>query len=98
MKVESVASFKGSRVGNRKTRKDPADGTALRKLYDLFYRNKGKVITHVFTSQSYGALNQLRDFYGLDIRKIAQRKWCLVGEWFGKDYIDYLVNKTDNQP
>lgn len=93
MKVESVAKFKGSYRGNHKSRRIPADGTELRKLYNLFYRNKGKVITHVFDPVSYASMDQLRNFYGLDIRKIAYRKWCLVGEWFGKDYVDYLAEK-----
>jgi hypothetical protein len=30
--------------------------------------------------------------YGLDIRK-GHGKWLLAGEWFGKVYIDYVVEQ-----
>lgn len=93
MKVESVAKFKRKGSGKHKSRRVPADGTELRKLYDLFCRNKGEVITQVFTSGTYASLEQLRNFYGLDIRRITNRKWCLVGEWFGNRYVDYLAKE-----
>lgn len=40
-----------------------------------------------------GTLYYLRDFYGLDIRNFGRRRWCLVGEWFGKEYKDYIAEK-----
>jgi hypothetical protein len=72
------------------TNHKPREGTKTRALYDLFYDNKGKVIDFCSTNSKDAVyLPQLTDVYGLDIRRIKKNKWCLVGEWFGKIYVDY---------
>ena len=37
-------------------------------------------------------ITDLRDYYGLDIRKITTRKWVLAGEWIGRTYVDYIAD------
>ena len=80
------------------TNHKPKDGTATRKAYDLFYTNKGKPVPFCTTPVNYAALNQLIDVYGLDIRRLKKNTWCLVGEWYGKVYIDYLVPSNVGNP
>jgi hypothetical protein len=66
----------------------PREGTKLRAVYDRFYANKGRVI--LFKIDDYKAtIAQLTDIYGLDIRRIHNGQWALVGEWFGRVYLDY---------
>lgn len=90
MRCESAASLKGT---GRPRRKEPTAGTKIREIYDLFILNKGIVIR--FTSQQGRghdrAVQDLINYYGLDIRKISHGKWVLAGEWFGKVYIDYIA-------
>ena len=90
MRMMSAAQMKKSRPQNQKI---PKEGTALRKTYDKFQRKKGKVIKAKFSSGTYCELEALKNFYGLDIRRIENGKWCLVGEWFGKEYVDYLAKE-----
>lgn len=77
----------------------PREGTKIRKVYDLFMGSKGKVIDFKVKQcgkcprQGSRVISYLIDCYGLDIRRISNGKWCLVGEWFGKVYVDYVVNK-----
>lgn len=51
-----------------------------------------------------GDIEMLKNFYGLDIRCFgraagykgrgsAPGRWCLVGEWFGREYKDYLAER-----
>lgn len=58
--------------------------------------NKGRVISWSIAGNS-NLLENLRSFYGLDIRRISRTKWCLVGEWFGKVYVDYLAEATKDE-
>jgi hypothetical protein len=89
MRVNSAASAlhpQWSRIVN----KVPTPGSKIRLLYDLFQENKGKFIR---VSGQYDSISCLRDFYGLDIRTFQRGQYCLVGEWFGKAYIDYLASE-----
>ncbi len=89
--------------GNRRgytLRQIPLEGTRLRATYDLLMANKGAAI-NVSLSRAYGpndggtAISQLRDFYGLDIRKIKNGQWLLAGEWFGRVYVDYVAERLE---
>jgi hypothetical protein len=84
----------------------PAAGTKMGKIYDQLKENKGEpvVITHHMSPGAFGAtLMQLRDYYGLDVRQIQrankkrglEAKHCLVGEWFGNVYVDYIAEKME---
>lgn len=69
----------------------PKEGTKLRKLFDWFNANKGKVVKlpncH---SHSGNYLLQLRDYYGCDIRRIKRGYYCFVGEWINDEYVSYI--------
>ncbi len=79
----------------------PKEGTRLRRVYDLLMANKGIPIDiHLtcFEGASHAggiAIEQLRDFYGLDIRKIKYGRWVLAGEWFGATYKDYIADRLE---
>lgn len=82
---------------NTKLREVPKEGSRLRELYDMFQANKGQVISwsrsHRGGYSNGRLLEDLVDYYGLDIRRIKNGRWCLVGEWFGKVYVDYVAEK-----
>jgi hypothetical protein len=95
MHTESAAAAKGHLRG-RTLNVVPRDGTRIRAVYDLFYANKGKIIDFCTTNKKLAwCLTPLADTYGLDIRCIRKNKWCLVGEWFGRVYVDYLNDPTE---
>jgi hypothetical protein len=81
-----------------RSRDIPKEGTNIRRVYDLLMENRGRWV--IMTSQSVGVpwkglssiCERLNDSYGLDIRK-GYGKWLLAGEWFGKVYIDYVVEQ-----
>ncbi len=88
--TSSAARMKGTKRGSKFNEGKPREGSHMRELYDLFYDNKGKVVDFCTTAKdARGCLNYLIDIYGLDIRRIEKNKWCLVGEWFGKVYVEY---------
>lgn len=92
MHTNTAAQMKSSKRGTVQEFQNhkPREGTQTRMLYDLFYDNKGKVIDFCTTNlKNANMLAPLIDTYGLDIRRIKKNKWCLVGEWFGKVYVDY---------
>ncbi|WP_458756651.1 hypothetical protein ACSVBT_12790 [Afipia sp. TerB] len=79
----------------------PREGSKIRKVYDLFYANKGRPVE--FQTSDCGDPNiigKLIDFYGLDIRLIRngssrvgrRSQWILAGEWFGLTYVDYIAD------
>ena len=97
MKEQSAARAKGNMMGGGGNAA-PHEGTKLRALYDLFMANKGIVIEKPITmgeppGRIYARLSALRDFYGLDIRKIRNGHWVLAGEWFGRVYVDYIAQR-----
>ncbi len=88
MHTFSAAYLKGRRPAP--TNLAPRQGTRIREIYDLFYANKGKPIT-ITRASDYDWHAPLTDIYGLDIRHIGRGQYCLVGEWFGTTYIDYIA-------
>lgn len=97
MRMETAAVAKGQR--DHSSHLLPAEGTRLRRLYDLFANNKGIVIEGAvtrFDNSRYSlspAIEQLRNFYGMDIRKLGYKRWVLAGEWFGTTYRDYMADR-----
>ncbi len=80
----------------RPLRQVPAEGSALRELYDLFYANRGRVIEWKYNCKAAGrTIDDLRDYYGMDIRRIRNSRWILAGEWFGRVYIDYVAERIE---
>lgn len=107
----SVSNLKGrAALGAEK----PMEGSALRTLYDLLYVNRGKAVHLSDIKAALGAADptllpsmrqNLRLFYGLDIRpfqhgqyryvgqKRSRAAWLLAGEHVGRGYIDYVVKR-----
>jgi hypothetical protein len=95
MHTTSAAQMKGTKRGVKFNNGKPREGSRMRELYDLFYNNKGKIVDFCATDTNGASrLSYLTDIYGLDIRRIRKNKWCLVGEWFGKVYVDYTQEQT----
>ena len=90
-KVFTAGAIKGA--SQHLKRDIPKEGSKIREMYDLFYSNRGKIIDITIDSGGYNRKSYLENSYGLDIRRISKEKWILVGEWDGKVYIDYVVNK-----
>lgn len=98
MKPASASQIKGTKRRGPPPRSLPREGTRLRALYDLFMANKGAVINRPLTIEfDLGgiAIEQLRNFYGLDIRCVGYGQWLLAGEWFGRVYIDYVAERHE---
>lgn len=93
-KLLSVSGMKGSK--RRPAIELPREGTYLREVYDALMSNRGRVTTlHMPLRSLSGAVLQLEIFYGLDIRRAKHhRQYCLVGEWVGRAYIDYVAERN----
>lgn len=99
MRTLTVAELKRKHSG-APTNKVPTEGTDLRKVYDLFQANKGVPISDsvygVIGRHSTRAIADLTDYYGLDLRNLGSDRhprWTLVGEWFGRVYVDYVAER-----
>lgn len=96
MRMDSAATSKRQ---EQSSHLQPREGTSLRRMYDLLMASKGipiKVSLCRFEGRGKSTtsmVEQLQDFYGLDIRKIQSGKWVLAGEWFGKTYRDYIADR-----
>jgi hypothetical protein len=82
----------------------PREGSRLRAIYDELMENKGFPIQGGFTNRDKNCVEQLQNFYGLDIRIFRHGKgrgkgstsvWILAGEWFGKTYVDYIADRIN---
>lgn len=96
MKPDSAAVAKGRR--SQTTKLAPTEGSLLRRAYDLFMANKGIPVDVALTqfegrNNHHRTLDDLQDYYGLDIRKIKNGQWVLAGEWFGATYRDYIADR-----
>src|SRR5882762_9313596 len=95
MRMDSAATSKRQ---EQSSHLQPREGTSLRRMYDILMISKGipvEVTLCHFEGRNGTAtmVEQLRSFYGLDIRKIQSGKWVLAGEWFGKTYRDYIADR-----
>jgi hypothetical protein len=68
---------------------EPGKGTKIRKVWDLLHDHAGKAVELTNYAHDGSMLVVLRDIYGLDIRRVGKCRYALVGEWFGRVYIDY---------
>lgn len=89
MRVASVARVKGELSCNGRTQKLPREGTQIRAIYDTFMANRGKVIDWYHPRSRHSAIDYLINYYGLDLRCVAPKKWILAGEWIQGRYVDY---------
>lgn len=103
MRMESAAAAKRTTTRMRPHRTEPHEGTYIRRMYDLLKQSKGQPIEtslSMFEGRpgvAAQAIEYLRDFYGLDIRKIQQGRWVLAGEWFGCEYRDYISEHLERK-
>ena len=95
MKLASATVSKG--FGRTDTHPRPQEGTRLRRMFDLFVKQKGCPVEISLTwfegKNSSALVEQLRDCYGLDLRRLSNKRWVLAGEWFGDFYVDYIADK-----
>lgn len=99
MRRETVATIKGR--SGRHIQQEPREGTDLRTLYDALMAVRGDLTKLVPAAQFVGAssvgptLEHLRNDYLLDIRSRPGRRGgsCLVGQWDGDRYIDYVTER-----
>lgn len=76
----------------------PRPGTILRELWDLLHVYRAESVEISSKRFNGGNLMLLRDFYGLDIRKVTKGrppKYMLVGEWIGSRYVDYVAERIE---
>jgi hypothetical protein len=71
----------------------PREGTRLRAVYELFQASKGQPIVFVRRAGCTRLIDDLIDYYGLDIRCLGRGRWILAGEWFGRVYVDYVAQR-----
>lgn len=89
MKIASVSQIK--RGNYDRFAKLPREGSRLREAYDFFVSSRGIPVAVLLSTYPRTTIDNLRDYYGLDIRCIESGKWVLAGEWFGKHYVDYIA-------
>ena len=74
----------------KRTQALPREGSQIRAIYDFLKENAGREVT--LSGPPYSLIRQLRDFYGCEIEIVRGKSYCLVGEWFGRTYVDYREN------
>lgn len=92
MKPMTASMMKGTRYSHYRA-EPPREGTILRGVYDNFMSSKGLTIKISKVYYNARIIDSLTDYYGLDIRRVGRGKYCLVGEWFGLRYVDYLAER-----
>ena len=110
MRVEppSAAKAKGKRHAAPATKPYPGWGTINRRILDFFLERRGIVIecslqdiaTQCGLTLKSGRVSRhisdLTDFWGMDIRKLGNRRWVLAGEWRGSSYTDFISARIDD--
>jgi len=99
VREQTPSQAKGRRTAPTQLR--PREGTRIRGLYDMFMERRGLPIEWSVNYLTARAIDDLRDYYGLDIRNLGYGRWVLAGEWFGPTYIDYIADriaKAERQP
>lgn len=56
----------------------PRQGSRMRALYDVLMKNKGLVVTLVLRNDDRGS---------------GPGRYVLAGEWFGREYRDYIAER-----
>lgn len=90
MKTASVSQMKAPR--RLEPKQYPAPDTELGRIFTYLNANRGQTVRFKVTGGAEGRrVTDLIDYYGLDIRRVKRGHWCLFGEWFGDDYVDYVA-------
>lgn len=103
MRIESpYSSISGKLRGGSSIDGLPCVGGKPRILYDYLVQRKAVPISNkelksacgLTSSSLWIVADQLQNFWGLDIRSVPDRYHkCLVGEWVGDKYVDYIAEK-----
>lgn len=112
MRPDSAASQKGTRRGAPR-QKRPREDSRIGKLYDRLKTDPAYPVTFegIGTAEEvHGLVEQLRNFYGLDIRCVKKHYagyhapekrhpsvYMLVGEYDGPNYIDYVAQRVEKE-
>lgn len=75
----------------------PKPGSRVRKLYNELFAHRGKVITLSNYKALASEITALKDYYGCDIRNFGRGRYSLVGEWVGKNYVDYVAESLEDE-
>ena len=81
----------------------PTEGTIKRFVYDYLYEKRGEEIPledyealyalarggNKSSSSMKNILDELRNYWGCDIRADGLKRITLIGEWCGRVYLDY---------
>lgn len=83
----------------------PREGTYTHAVYSILKANPASPVNLPRSNFLNTVIEALRDYYGLDVRRFYEkqirkgqrglplsRHW-LVGEWFGKTYVDYVADR-----
>lgn len=103
MRCATVASIKYPKRSRIQENSAPKAGTNIRSAYDLFKQHPGEPVEFKQFPNHITTIPKLTDYYGLDIRKVQQGNsrtgrpslYMLVGEWFGRVYIDYVAQRIE---
>lgn len=111
MRLLSVTQIKRRKNGQKlqELQLEPREGTRTREIYDALLAAPGRPVDLSLSKMTngrhdHGPLVSLKLFYGLDIRLVRHGRksagrnalHALVGEWFGKIYVDYTC-ETEEQ-
>ncbi len=103
MRCMSISRIKGTIRGKKykPLSNKPHWGTKTRRIFDCLQAHKAETVSlEPYNNKADVKIivNRLMDFYGLDIRKTGDchhAEYMLVGEWFGKVYVDYVAEKME---
>jgi hypothetical protein len=103
MRCQSVGNVMNKKGSKGRTQNIPREGSKIREIYDLFQASKGVTIEWSYKAGGKRLMQDLKDYYGLDIRRIQSgssktgRKslYVLAGEWFGSEYVDYIARELE---
>lgn len=87
MRQHSAAFIKGRKSPPHEK---PRAGSSLRQAHDIFLANAGKPIPFDWRYRK-AQVQQLKDFYGFDLRCVRHGTWVLAGEYLTNGvYVNYL--------
>lgn len=93
---------KGRGRVTRPPQRAPREGSLTRFVYDVLMENRGRPIglelfedLGITYDKVTGIFQQLRLYYGLDVRSFGMGRWILGGEWEGSVYVDYVVEQRE---
>lgn len=81
----------------------PRSGTELGDFYDFLMRHRGRPVVvrwqrfFAKATRKGRAMEDLRDYWGLDLRRLGDGALLLAGEWHGRVYVDYVAEASERR-